>query len=143
MLLNQKREIQEVFEQILGASLDFKITPNQEEEDTKKEFINLVEMFEELWKRQENFKQMFKIDFETYDDKFFRLIDQLIHFGFATPAAEAILFYVYSRYDEEGNLNVFMDPDGKKYEFKTPDDLWDYMLIVTEQLFNNDEMLDL
>lgn len=143
MLLNQKREIQEVFEQILGASLDFKITPNQEEEDTKQEFIKLINMFEELWKRQENFKQMFKIDFETYDDHFFRLIEALTHFSFATPAAEAILFYVYSRYDEKGNLNVFMDPEGEKYEFKTPEDLWEYMLVVTERIFGDDEMLDL
>lgn len=143
MLLNQKKEIQEVFEQILGIPLDFQPLPSEEEENIKQDFINLINTFEELWKRQNDFKELFKIDFDTYDDKFFRLIEKLIYFSFSIPVAEAILFYIYSRFDDEGNIIPFTDEDNKSHKFESPEDLWDYTLCYIEQNLNNDELLDL
>lgn len=143
MLLNQKKEIQEVFEQILGIPLDFQPMPSEEEENVKKDFVNVIDTFEELWKRQSDFKEMFKIDFDTYDDKFFRLAEKLIFFAFDITVAEAILFYIYSRFDDEGNIVPFVDSDGKQHKFKSPEDLWDYTLYYIEQNLNNDELLDL
>lgn len=143
MLLNQKKEIQEVFEQILGIPLDFKMIPSEEENQVKEDFIKFINDFELVWSRQKEFEELFKVDFSTYDDKFFRLIESLIHFSFNTEAAEAILFYIYSRHDDEGNLNIFMDPEGEKYTFTSPDDLWDYIVKIIEQNLNDDEMFDL
>ena len=143
MLLNQKREIQDVFEQILGVPLDFRDLPNIQDDKLKEQFIDTINKFEEVWERQNKLDTELGIDFTVYDDPFFRVIEGLIHFCFEPLAAEAILFYIYARKDEEGDFNVFIDPQGAKHKFETAEDLWEYMLLVVDQNLDDNEMLNL
>jgi len=132
MLLNQKKEIQEVLEKILGAPLDFKILPHPDEEKLKKNFSRIINNFEFVWKRQLELEK-YEIDLSTYDDKFFRLAEDLIHFCFDPEAAEAIMFYIYTRTTDSGEIQSFTDPEGNHHKFESVDDLWEYMLVVAEK----------
>ena len=143
MLLNQKREIQDVFEQILGVPLDFRDIPNIQDDKLKQQFIDTINKFEEVWERQNKLDIELGIDFITYDDAFFRVIEGFIHFCFEPLAAEAIMFYIYARKDEEGNLNIFMDSQGAKHKFEAAEDLWEYILLIMDQTSDDDEMFNL
>jgi hypothetical protein len=138
MLLNQKKEIQEVLEKILGAPLDFKILPHPDEEKLKENFSRIISNFEFVWKRQLELEK-YEVDLSTYDDKFFRIIEDMIHFCFDAEAAEAILFYIYARITEDGQIQLFTDPQGKHHKFESIDDLWEYMLVVAEKLMDEEE----
>ena len=138
MLLNQKKEIQEMLEKILGAPLDLKFLPNPDEEKLKIDFHRIISNLEFVWKRQLELEK-YEVDLSTYDDKFFRIIEDIIHFCFDAEAAEAILFYIYARTTEDGQIQLFTDPQGKHHKFESIDDLWEYMLVVAEKLMDEEE----
>ena len=77
------------------------------------------------------------LDFSTYDDDFFKVIEGIIHFSFSSAASEAILFYIYSRYDEEDKLIPFVDIDGEEHLMANSEDLWEYLLYLTDQMMLN------
>ena len=132
--MNQRKELKEVIENILGASLSISVVSNTEEEKLKVEFLKTIDLFEDVWKRQNKLEDEMGLDFSTYDDSFFRVIEGIIHFSFAPTAAEAILFYVYSRYDEDDKLIPFVDEDGEERLFANSEDLWEYLLYLTDKL---------
>ena len=132
--MNQRKELKEVIENILGAPLGVSIVSNTEEEKLKVEFLKTIDLFEDVWKRQNKLEDEMGLDFSTYDDSFFRVIEGIIHFSFAPTAAEAILFYVYSRYDGDDKLIPFVDEDGEERLFANSEDLWEYLLYLTDKL---------
>ena len=138
MLWNQRREIQEAFELILGAPLDFRVSYNVEEERLKENFIQIIDNLVQALERQKNMEKL-GINSLLYDDKFFRIIEDLIHFCFDAEAAEAILFYIYARTTDDSQIQLFTDPQGKHHKFESIDDLWEYMLVVAEKLMDEEE----
>jgi len=135
--MRQRKEIKEVLEKILGASLNIHSENLSEEDKLKDEFLRTIDLFEDVWKRQDKLDIELGIDFSTYDDKFFKIIEGFIHFSFDPVAAEAILFYVCSRYDMEENLIPFIDDEGKEHLMANSEDLWEYMLYLTDQMMLN------
>ena len=132
--MSQRKELKEVIENILGVPLGVSIVSNTEEEKLKVEFLKTIDLFEDVWKRQNRLEDEMGLDFSTYDDNFFKVIEGIIHFSFAPTAAEAILFYVYSRYDEDDKLIPFVDKDEEERLFANSEDLWEYLLYLTDKL---------
>ncbi|MDA7648761.1 hypothetical protein N8580_00320 [Akkermansiaceae bacterium] len=132
--MDQKKEIKQVIEQILGSSITMRTDSSNDEDKLKEEFIRVMTIFEEVWKRQNEIDYKYGADFSTYDDKFFRVIEGFIHFCFDGVAAEAIIFYIYARVDEEGNINPFTDPNGKDYIFNDLNDLWEFLMFWAEEM---------
>jgi len=135
--MNQKKEIKKVIEKVLGASLNISVTNNTEEEKLKLEFLKTIDLFENVWKRQSMLDNELGLDFTSYDEDFFKIIESIIYFSFAPTAAEAILFYVYSRYDGDGKLMPFVDEDNEERLFANSEDLWEYLLDLTDKLMMN------
>jgi len=132
--MDQKKEIKEIIEQILGSNITMRFDGSSDEDKLKEEFIKVMTLFESVWKRQNDVDIKYGIDFQTYDDPFFKVIEGFIHFCFDGVAAEAIIFYIYSRVDEEGIINPFVDPNGKEYMFDSLDDLWEFLLYWAEEM---------
>ena len=91
-----------------------------------------------VWKRQAEFEEKSGIDLTAYDDPFFRIIEGVIYFSFSPEAVQAILFFIYSRYDLDGKLTPFVDGDeGREHLMANAEDLWDYLLYLTDQMMLN------
>ena len=135
--MNQRKELKKVIENILGASLNISVISDTEEDKLKLEFLKTIDLFESVWKRQNMLENELGLDFSSYDDDFFKIIEGIIYFSFAPTASEAILFYIYSRYDEEDKLVPFVDEDGKERLFANSEDLWEYLLYLTDKLMMN------
>ena len=135
--MNQRKELKEVIEQILGAPLNINVISSTEEDKLKNEFIRVIDLFESVWKRQNKLEDEMGLDFSSYDDDFFRVIEGIIHFSFDPIAAEAIMFYIYARYDEEDKLVPFTDEEGKEHLLANTEDLWEYLLYLTDKLMMN------
>ena len=135
--MKQRKELKEVIEKILGSSLEMSVIHDTEEDKLKTDFLNTIDLFESVWKRQNHLEDEMGLDFSTYDDDFFKIIEGIIHFSFAPEASEAILFYVYSRYDKEDKLIPFVDADGEEHLMVNSEDLWEYLLYLTDQMMLN------
>ena len=135
--MKQRKELKEVIEKILGSSLEMSVIHDTEEDKLKSEFLATIDLFEKVWKRQNHLEDEMGLDFSTYDDDFFKVIEGIIHFSFAPAASEAILFYIYSRYDEEDKLIPFIDIEGEEHLMANSEDLWEYLLYLTDQMMLN------
>lgn len=132
--MDQRKEIKEALEQILGSSVTMRDDGSDPVDELKNDFIKLIDLYESVWKRQNDLLEIQGLDFTSYDENYFRLVEGFIHFCFEGVAADAILFYIYSRKDEDGTLHPFLDSKGQEHEFKTVDDLWEFLLYWAEEM---------
>lgn len=135
--MKQRKEIKKTLELILGTPLSLEIENNSEEDKLKNEFLKVMDLYEMVWKRQAEFEEQSGIDLTAYDDPFFRIIEGVIYFSFSPEAVRAILFFIYSRYDLDGKLTPYVDDEGEEHLMANADDLWEYMLYLTDQMMLN------
>lgn len=134
--MGQRKEIKEILESILGTTIHFTSDETDKETKIKNEFIRIVGLFEEAWQRQHKLYDNFRIDISTIDDVYFQVIESLIHFCFEPVASEAILFYVYTRFDDKQRVVPFLDDKGEEHIFNTKEDLWEYLVDLKIKLDN-------
>jgi hypothetical protein len=135
--MGQKKEIKEILESILGTTIHFTSDKVDEETKMRNEFIRIIDLFEEAWQRQHKLFDQFKIDISTIDDIYFQVIESLIHFCFEPLAAEAILFYVYTRFDGSKEVVPFLDDEGVEHMFNNKEELWDYLVDLKIKIDKN------
>ena len=70
-----------------------------------------------------------RLDFTTYDEKFYKVIDGLIEMQFGKEAAELIFFYLYERENPDGTVNDLIDDEGTIVPLNSPNDLWQLVKI--------------
>lgn len=135
--MGQKKEIKEILESILGTTVH--LTSDKEDAETKikNEFIRIIGLFEEAWKRQHKLFEEYKIDTSSMDDIHFQVIESLVHFCFESIAAEAILFYVYTRFDDSKQIIPFLDDEGVEHTFNTKEELWEYLVDLKIKIDKN------
>ena len=136
--MGQKKEIKEILESILGTTIHFASDKVDEETKMRNEFIRIIDLFEEAWQRQHKLFDQFKIDISTIDDIYFQVIESLIHFCFEPLAAEAILFYVYTRFDGSKEVVPFLDDEGVEHMFNNKEELWDYLVDLKVKIDKKD-----
>ncbi len=68
-----------------------------------------------------------QLDFTSYDEKFYLVIDSLFHLHFGKEASELIFFYLYERTNPDGTTNGLQNDEGEIIELTSPTDLW-YLL---------------
>jgi hypothetical protein len=134
--MGQRKEIKEILESILGTTIHFTSDRVDEETKAKLDFIRVIGLFEEAWQRQNKLYDQFRIDTTSMDDIYFQVIESLIHFCFEPVAAEAILFYVYTRLDDKDEVLPFLDDKGEEHVFNTKEDLWEYLVELKKKLDN-------
>jgi hypothetical protein len=71
------------------------------------------------------------LDFTSYDEKFYFVVDSLFSLHFNKEACELIFFYLYERLSPDGSINEVMDEDGNVIELSSSTDLW-YLLKATQ-----------
>lgn len=99
------------------------------EKDT---FIDIVNIFDKCNKRTGLLEQEFNVDLESYENPFFLLIENLLALSYGENEAEIILWWVYDRFDEEGNLlsiKLNFEDEGIEEDVmvETAEELWDLL----------------
>ena len=135
--MGQRKEIKEILESILGTTIHFTSDEIDKEAKIKLEFTRIIGLFEEAWQRQHKLYDEFRMDISTIDDIYFQVIESLIHFCFEPVAAEAILFYIYTRFDNEQKVVPFLDDIGEEHTFNNKEELWDYLVELRIRLDKN------
>jgi hypothetical protein len=83
-------------------------------------------------KRTDELETNFMLDLFSYEEDFYLVIENLLYIHYGELKTEIILWWVYSRFNEEGEIDdlIIEDEDEEKQEtvkIKTAEQLWSYI----------------
>jgi len=108
-----------------GSKLKFSKNGKSEEKEI---FIEAVILLEHCWSRTNVMHEELGIDLWSYEETYYKIIENLIFLKYSESIANLILWYVYDRFDADGKLlglNVTIPgKEPKLHMVKTPSDLW-------------------
>lgn len=99
---------------------------------TEKElFIETINMLTECWNRSNASYDIFKINLLEYEEKYFQVIENFILIKYGTWKTEIILWYIFAREDDEGNIAPLIiqisDKEDEEVILENPEQLWDIL----------------
>lgn len=91
----------------------------------KKElFVSIITNLDLILVRQENLFSEFRLDWTSYNEPFFNVVDDLLFLEFGEHGCELIEFYLYDKFNQDGSVNDLIDKDGNVVPLDSPEDLW-------------------
>lgn len=133
-----------------GKNLNIKKRESKSPKQTaKSKFVAIVSTFDSIDKRSMEVES-FGIDLSDFEDAHFSLIESLIFEIYGDWKTQLIMWYVYERMDEEGNLLPLLvsdvdedkeeddedddeELDGEEVYIKTPEELYDFIKKLEKQ----------
>ena len=116
--------VQQSIESIIGADTVLKRRKKTEDDINRDTFEKIIIALEQTNVRSSIIGGEFKLDFTSYDETFYEIIDNLILMQFGKEASEIIFFYVYERINPDGTVNELADQDNNVVALNSPTDLW-------------------
>jgi len=115
-----------------GKGLKFKQRTKKQETYTEKDiFIETIDLLYSTWIRSNKAYEMYKINLLEYEEPFYQIIENCLLIKYDLSKTEIILWYIFGREDEEGNiLPLIFQVDGKDDEkliINNPSDLWNLL----------------
>jgi hypothetical protein len=97
---------------------------------TKELFIEIVKLLKEIDDRTNFVASEIGMDTTQYEDKFFRVIENLMRIAFNREQVFLIELYLneidYNDKEEwDGNISVTVEKKEQKIAFRTPEDVWE------------------
>jgi hypothetical protein len=108
---------------------------------TEKElFIESINMLNDCWNRSNAAYEAFKINLLEYEENYFQIIENFILIKYGAWKAEIMLWYIFAREDDEGNIApLLIQSKGKEDEeviLQNPEELWNLL----ERLNNESDL---
>ena len=116
--------IKKSIDDIIGVDTSLKRKKKNENDIQKEKFEKIIQTLEEIEVRGMILGNDLDLDFTSYDEKFYFVIDNLFHLHFGKEACELIFFYLYDRTNPDGSINELMDEDGNTFLLTSPTELW-------------------
>lgn len=119
-----------------GEHLKFIRSNSKTKLTDKKIFVNTIKNLEACWKRSNYSFVKLGINLFSYEEAFYITIENLLFLYFGELKTELILFYVFSRFDEKGELIPFTiyieENKEEKYLIENINQLWDLSVKLEE-----------
>ena len=119
--------VKKSIDDILGTDTFLKRKKKSEDDTQRERFEKIIQTLEEIEVRSMILGNDLSLDFTSYDEKFYFVIDSLFHMHFGKEASELIFFYLYERTNPDGTANGLQNDEGEVIELTSPTDLW-YLL---------------
>ena len=100
-------------------------------------FVESVGMMDHCWERSNNLYEVFGLNTLEYEESYYQIIEDLLLIKYGHWKTEIILWYVFGRKDEEGEIHpLVVQHVGKEDEevvIATPLELWNFLAKIEEQ----------
>jgi hypothetical protein len=116
------------------------VTEKKTPKSEKEIFIDLISRMETSWNESAQLYEKFKINLLEYEERYFSLLEDMVYYLYEDWEAEIMLWYVYGRIDEEGNLySLVLNTDNEKKEIiiNNPTQLWDFIVMLKKDKNKN------
>ena len=105
--------------------------PRNKEDMNRELFIEVLKLLKEINDRSDFLAEEIGIDSVGYEDKFFRVIENLMRIGFNKQQIFLVELYLNeipnNSEDWDGLITVTVGKKEEKVAFRTPEDVWDAM----------------
>jgi len=128
------RQIQLGVESIIGTKAVVRRKRRSNSDKKRETFFNVINALEEMIVRQNILYADIDVDFSSYDEKFFTIIDSLIYMNFGKQCAEVIAFYLYDRLNPDGTTNPLIVNEKEELMLNNPYELWNLLCQVNPKL---------
>jgi hypothetical protein len=128
------RQIQLGVESIIGTKAVVRRKRRSTSDKKREMFYNVITSLEEMIVRQNILYADIDVDFSSYDEKFFTIIDSLIYMNFGKQCAEVIAFYLYDRLNPDGTMNPLIINEKEELMLNNPYELWNLLCQVNPKL---------
>jgi hypothetical protein len=122
--------IKQSVEDIIGTDTFLRRKKKTEDDNQRERFEKIIRTLEEIEVRGMIVANDLKVDFTTYDEKFYEVIDTLILMNFGKEASEIIFFYLYERINPDGTINSLVDTNDNYITLNSPTDLWELIKVI-------------
>jgi len=126
--------IKKSIDEIIGVDTFLKRKKKTEDDQTRELFIKIIQALEEIEVRGMILGNDLTLDFSSYDEKFYFVIDALFSIAFSKEACELIFFYIYERLNPDGTANEVEDLEGNAIPLSSPEDLWELVKLTQEKI---------
>jgi hypothetical protein len=126
--------IKKSIDEIIGVDTFLKRKKKTEDDQQREKFIKIIQTLEEIEVRGMILGNDLALDFSSYDEKFYSVIDNLFYLHFGKEACELIFFYIYERLNPDGTADEVVDLDGNAIPLSSPEDLWELVKLTQEKV---------
>jgi len=126
--MNEKDLIRAQIKKFLRLKYRIRERPVPKEQMDKQLFVESINILKEINDRTDFLTSEIGIDTTPYEDKFFRVIENLMRIAFNKHQIFLVQMYLneipYTDDDWDGTITVQVGKKEEKVEFKTPEDVW-------------------
>lgn len=122
--------LRQILKDIIPLKYRIKEVPRNRDAMTKELFIEIVKLLKEIDDRTNFVASEIGMDTTQYEDKFFRVIENLMRIAFNREQVFLIELYLneidYNDKEEwDGNISVTVEKKEQMIAFRTPEDVWE------------------
>ena len=124
---NPRKKLREVLFSIHPLSYRIKVKELDKESMNKKLFVQIVKQLRKIEDRRDFMAEEIGMDMTTYEDQFFRVIEDLMKMCFNKEQLSLVQMYLYQLVPDkewDGNITISVGKQEKTVKFKTPSDVW-------------------
>jgi hypothetical protein len=126
--------IREAVDNLLYVNCNIKRMSKRNFDKQRDFFISLINQIQSTYIKTNILYTELSIDFSSYDEKFYEIIDNLLYLKYGKDCFELISFYLWDRINPDQTINTVIDSDGNEITMLSPLDLWNLMLKVNPNL---------
>ena len=113
-----------------GKNVNIK-SKKKKELSEKEIFIEIISLLDDCFERSSELEQH-ALNITSYEEPFYIMIENLIFLKYGEWKTDIILWWVYNRFDEEGNvvaieLNDHIEDKQEEVIVETTEQLWDFL----------------
>ena len=122
--------LRQILKDVIPLKYRIKEVPRNREAMTKELFIEIVKLLKEIDDRTNFVASEIGMDTTQYEDKFYRVIENLMRIAFNREQVFLIELYLneidYNDKEEwDGSISVTVEKKEQKIAFRTPEDVWE------------------
>lgn len=126
--------IREAVDKLLYVNCNIKRMSRRNFDKQRDFFIALINQIQSTYIKTNILYTELNVDFSTYDERFYEIIDNLIYSKYGKDCFELISFYLWDRINPDQTINTVIDSDGNEITMMSPLDLWNLMIKVNPNL---------
>jgi len=113
-----------------GKNVNIK-SKKKKELSEKEIFIDIISLLDECFNRSSALEEH-NLNITSYEEPFYIMIENLLFIKYGEWKTDIVLWWVYNRYDEEGNvaaikLNDHIEDKQEDVIVETVEQLWDFL----------------